>query len=104
MSERPPLVLTVYKRCPDHADRGGCDYWVPADMHGPDVGYGEWVRWEEDKRLTDAELAAEYWAACAVVERAIRGGSGFVIPLARERNTMERFATHPHYDEGTPDE
>lgn len=51
------------------------------------------------KRLTDAELAAEYWAACAVVERAIHGGSGFVIPLARERNTMERFATHPHYDE-----
>lgn len=55
-----------------------------------------------DKRLTDAELAAEFWKA---KERCMFVGafSGFSIrpdsPLAQQADVLRRFATLPHYDE-----
>lgn len=50
------------------------------------------------KRLTDAELAAEYWSAAAEAALELAGELDETdAPL--QAVTLRRFATHPHYDE-----
>ena len=57
------------------------------------------------KRLTDAELAAEYWFMDAVMaDQMARATSGYVAPrdvlsARADFEVIKRFATHPHYDE-----
>ncbi|GAP53841.1 hypothetical protein AHiyo6_04060 [Arthrobacter sp. Hiyo6] len=53
----------------------------------------------EKKRLTEAELAAEYWSAHAIHERAARGQSCIEYIAEAEVEVWTRFATLPHYDE-----
>lgn len=52
-----------------------------------------------DKRFSDGELAAEFWAAVADANRVMgnerRAGKSHAIKVA---NTLHRFATLPHYD------
>lgn len=56
-----------------------------------------------DKRLTDAELAAEYWKLTYGDEVARGWASDYAVIRRSEeqRQTMHRFATLPHYDEPT---
>jgi len=57
--------------------------------------------WAIDKRLTDAELAAETYKA----EAEFRAAAGYGYPAEiitecdRKRFTLEQFATLPHFDE-----
>lgn len=55
------------------------------------------------KRLTDPELAAEYWQACAVLSTVLNLNEEYDLhdQAAMYATTLERFATHPHYDEET---
>ena len=57
--------------------------------------------WSIDKRLTDAELAAEYHAQAVRVRRIEDGRPHRVAgPSAyRKLEALHRFATLPHYDE-----
>jgi len=50
----------------------------------------------KDVRFTDAELAAEYWAAA--LDADLMAPSRLVAITA----TMHRFATHPHFDQNQP--
>lgn len=52
--------------------------------------------WQIDKRLTDAELAAEFWASHGEANAAMTGNRRL---LFSRRATLARFATLPHYDE-----
>jgi hypothetical protein len=49
-----------------------------------------------EKRFTDAELAAEYWAAHGEANAAMTGNPRL---LFSKRQTIRRFATLPHHDE-----
>ena len=58
------------------------------------------------KRLTDAELAAEYWFMDAVMadQTARAASAGYVAPgdvlsARADFEVIKRFATRPHYDE-----
>ena len=50
------------------------------------------------KRLTDAELAAEVHRSVADMLRA-KGRPADLEPATDRLVTVNRFATHPHYDE-----
>ncbi|QDG65816.1 hypothetical protein NIBR502772_05945 [Pseudarthrobacter sp. NIBRBAC000502772] len=78
-------------------------------IHRPRYGYGidpyreQWKRERniiEAKRLTDAELAAEYWRSTWDAQSCYHDGSDEDITATRkEYEALERFATLPHYDE-----
>jgi hypothetical protein len=95
-----PLTLTVYPTWDDgfgnlYADKDNRQYPTRVDF--------EVLR----KRLTDAELAAEYWAArssAANRRHAVdMGATNFPGMSADEAEDLEkvmhRFATHPHHDQ-----
>ena len=77
----------------------------PRHPSAPDTYYinGAWAPaaiTAVDKRFTDAELAAEFWAATTDATRLIgnarKGGKSSAANVAM---TLHRFATLPHYDE-----
>ena len=74
------------------------------------ITYSDWQvdAWlVPDKRLTDAELAAEYWRASEIeaehrLHRLRYGnphGYNLTKKLLHEAHVLFRFATHPHHDE-----
>lgn len=82
--------------------------------HWGSFAYEDWftdraaeVKLRERKRLTDAELAAEYWCeekSLGDVRDWIKTSPGYKVlePVLLERVlTLHRFATLPHYDEVT---
>ena len=85
-----PLELTVYETDEEtglYVDPRGYTY-----AHEDVEQFGEW------KRLTEAELAAEYWRS----ERdlTIHGYDAMAyFYLTRECATLDRFASSPHYFE-----
>ncbi len=89
-----PLELKTYPRLREE----------PNPVHD---GWDAWRDWDNQirdeyliragKRFTDAELAAEYWSAHAVHERAARGQSCIEYIAEAEVEVWERFATLPHY-------
>jgi hypothetical protein len=91
-----PLELAIYP----HWEHNEICYANVEGLDSPiSVDY-----WIACKRLTDAELAAEFWKAkerCMFVS----AFSGMSIspdsPSAREAITLHRFATLPSYDEAT---
>lgn len=94
-----PLELNHYRRCDCGPD---CTVYVDARMEGPDIfeGFSPWhVTAKGDKRLTDPELAAEFWFA--------DGQLAYAMDLPSERMriryeryaTIKRFAERPHHDE-----
>ncbi|WP_284763422.1 hypothetical protein [Arthrobacter sp. efr-133-R2A-63] len=90
-----PLELTIFPpipECPPRSDFGyAYEDWADNRSIERELG--------AKKRLTDAELAAEYWSAHALWERAIRGQSFIELIFEREAEIWTRFATLPHYDE-----
>lgn len=95
-----PLELVAYRPC---GCDPSCEFYLNADWEGPDPGGGDpsILRWlNPAKRLTDAELAAEYWKAS---ER-VRSCAHPALKVQRANalaklQTLHRFAIHPHYDE-----
>ena len=97
-----PLELRIYPQtCTCTVDNEGCTF-IPMDclMHGVQVA--DWGG-QKKKRLTDAELAAEYWAPIfihfpdpTVWDRDFAGTSA---EMSRRSATLHRFATTPHYFE-----
>lgn len=64
-------------------------------------GFWEWRPYDTSKRLTDPELAAEVWRARWTVKIAKLEWPFILTEANLEKvRTIERFATHPHYDEG----
>ena len=94
-----PLELTVYPKL-ERPTRG--DQIIP---------YQEQWRAEQSQReqklLTDAELAAEYWHAsdqATYARSRVDAGLDNHLPLSADdyedlEKVMHRFATHPHHDE-----
>lgn len=94
-----PLELTIYEH------RRTCEccsgwYKLPGSLRV--VGPTEARRRAEAKRLTDSELAAEYFNAEALCRCIIMHDEGnSADALTREggiQYTLHRFATHDHYD------
>ena len=92
-----PLELTVHPR---RLVATGFVRWngdgTSTDLHVEEwLIDGEWVRgpFRTHKRLTDAELAAEYWQAFS----GVWDGHGKKARLRRE--VLKRFATTRSYDE-----
>lgn len=100
------LELVVYAKEPGR-------YGGEPRYHSPD---GLWAYpashvdgYAAEKRLTDAELAAEYYAALAHFERMgfneVSSGDDWDdatwVRIAKPMQTLHRFATLPHYDEPT---
>lgn len=55
----------------------------------------------ENKRLTDAECAAEYWRAFTIFNAVASGGiAGDPIAANHQLDVWHRFATTPHAFEG----
>lgn len=92
-----PLELVVYPPLECVGDR-------PKDRLKHEFAKGaEWKRGQA-KRLTDVELAAEYWSqqmeVVRAVDRAYPWGCSDEVDIETARIcTLERFATLPHYDE-----
>lgn len=96
-----PLELTVFKKEPGR-------YGREATYNSPD---GLWAYpashadgYAQRKRLTEAELAAEYYRACYLYESDLADNDGYDgMPETREHRRhsliLHRFATRPHYDE-----
>ena len=77
--------LTIYPKHPDAPDMyhiGGA--WTPACITAV------------EKRFTDTELAAEYWASHGEDNATITGNRRLTFT---RRQALRRFATLPHYDE-----
>lgn len=96
---KKPLELVIHEKVPGQYGREATynspdGFWAYPESHVD--GYAQ------DKRPTDAELAAEYWQAHAFHERAVRGQSCIELILEKEVGVVTRFATLPHYDEVTP--
>ena len=100
-----PLELKTY---PTAASRGyvaeGPGVFIRRDERGRRIG--SIPVGNTHKRLTDAELAAEYHSADAtvwIIQSASHAtgewDEGLVEATVQFRRTLERFATHPHYDE-----
>jgi hypothetical protein len=91
------------RRLPARRDRGDAVkemelIWYGAYKMGPDrrtrIFHGP------ERRLTDAELAAEHHAAVLAVYRArVHHDDADWPKRLGEMQAMYRFATHPHYDE-----
>ena len=69
-----------------------------ADAYRVGGFYSPYALVSQDKRFSDAELAAEYWSAQAVHERAARGQSCIAYIAEAEVEVWTRFATLPHFD------
>lgn len=86
---KPSLELTIYpkpERCRVYPE-------CPIEFH--EVG-----NWGPDKRLSDAEAAAEYWHYSRNLMQGQATSGKKSRPLLMERlATMRRFATLPNYDE-----
>jgi hypothetical protein len=89
MTEKKPLELTVYQECTncDELDRhyiadSGIYFWAAENR-------------AHEKRLTDTELAAEYWKqeSCVTTVEAMGGTPRRTLAALQ---TLERFATLPH--------
>jgi hypothetical protein len=104
------LELTVYPRRfveTGFARWNGDGTFTP--LHVPEWFInGEWNRFPrtEDKRLTDAELAAEYWLLSSRRQRMLGYHDGPDSETRKQARidedrmkVVERFATLPHYDE-----
>jgi hypothetical protein len=97
MSDPKPVELVVYRQARNF--KGELDPNVFAVN-----GFWTYRPYDAAKRLTDAELAAEYWMAFAALNVAlIDDGEDWRIPLNR-MNTLNGFATHDHYDEEQDDD
>lgn len=88
------MSLHIYER----GDKGG--YVAP---EGYSIPWIDVMYYIDSKRLTEAELAAEYWSAEHRLEQT-RGLGGRYTELLEEEDlnrvlTLHRFATNPHYDE-----
>ena len=92
-----PLELKVFPPIPE------CP-----QPHWGSFAYEDWftdraaeMKLRERKRLTDSELAAEYWELTYGSEVASGWASDYAIILQsnERRETMRRFATLPNYDE-----
>ncbi|UKA69543.1 hypothetical protein [Arthrobacter sp. FW306-06-A] len=86
-----PLELTVYPK-------------LERPLYGHQIeGYRQQVKAEsalkESKRLTDAELAAEWQQEQRHMAVAVICGQPDALTKARRADTLHRFATLPHYDE-----
>jgi hypothetical protein len=75
------VTLQIFRKHPD------------ADAYYVNGAYVPWAIIGREKRFSDAELAAEYYAAFfdLAVEFTRYGN-------AEPSKVLERFATHPHYD------
>lgn len=100
MTDRPPLVLTVYPPIPPAPKQGRIGTWQ----------FEQYVLWMDErlkeeaaaraKRLTDAELAAEWYAAqLEVIDAADDGDDVALYVYATRMAKLRRFALHGHYDE-----
>ena len=74
----------------------------PRHPSAPDTYYinGAWAPaaiTAVDKRFTDAELMAEYWAAHGEANATMTGNPRLIFS---RRQALRRFATLPHHDEG----
>ena len=79
-----PLDLRIHEKHPT----------LDAYRFGP--SYTPYAIVAVDKRFTDSELVAEYWAAHGEANAFMTGNQ----PLRFSRRaTLRRFATRPHYDE-----
>jgi hypothetical protein len=120
MSDRKPLELVVYPKVDRWVERRALigtrtfriqerGYELPTGVFEPDE-----VDLFFNKRLTDAELAAEYWNEQARAANALTGyaaasivgdqeGEGAYSDKHDEHHRrlviFRRFATHPHHDE-----
>ena len=58
------------------------------------------LRWPDDKHLTQAECAAEYWRSSYHLARPLAANTFVPTPewdrTQQEAATWHRFATHPH--------
>jgi len=82
-----PLDLQIFPKHPD------------ADAYYVNGSYTPWAIVGQDKRLTDAELAAQGWQAVAVGHLSARDGDIATVDRAvREAEVWERFAIHPNHD------
>lgn len=85
-----PLELHIYPKHPD------------ADAYRVGGYYSPYCLVSEDKRFTDAELAAEYWrqslAGCIHPVDSFRGYTGVEVrgPSSARIETLRRFASLPH--------
>jgi hypothetical protein len=111
-----PLELVIFERVTCHEDncvcRGDMQTWLNpitgAEVDRAPDGRPNPERWDyaDHKRLTDAELAAEYHSADAgvwVVQCASHASGEWddelIDATIRFRRILKRFATQPHYDE-----
>jgi hypothetical protein len=83
-----PLELTIYPKWNGYYR--GADELPIANTLAADS-------WSSAKRLTEPELAAEYWYA--IGRYATQSGIASAARWLEEARTMHRFATLPHYDE-----
>ena len=93
---KKPLELKVYPKLPpppSREDYGPYEYRLYAAAWDAWAG-PEYRIPENDKRLTDAELAAEFHAEAG------RFCCDMSHPNEARLDAIERFATHDHYDEG----
>jgi hypothetical protein len=88
------LELTIHAKVPCGME---CDCMVYEQPGDPGIGAVEsWVDdCAERKRLTDSELAAEYWRVSPCQFRAYTLPDGQRVEVS-ERSILERFATLPH--------
>lgn len=107
------LELTIYPfvdRWVDYTcDIGGRTVSGSSREYGYETPHGVWRGDEfEEKRLTDAELAAEYWRTGqdeayiteGIIWKGICDGWSTSESAALHRSyVIRRFATLPHYDE-----
>ena len=115
-----PLELTVYPPLAPDDELRWRDVSTGREGQPSDVPVPEWHHRQRSapparygKRLTDAELAAEYWRAnsigwCAEATQSFYDEfTGHIVSSDRMKHyvtVLDRFATHPHYDEETTDE
>ena len=87
---KPPLTLTVFEK---HAVPEPPTYRVGGS-------FTPYAIVATDKRFTDAELAAEWWASAWDADMyAPHLNDPHSARLTQFVDTLHRFATSPHYDE-----
>ena len=93
------LELVVYPR------RGRETYVIPPPRHS--LGAVAVDRLSQQKRLTEGELAADYYRTAWLHENSIAENDGYdgtaeTRAFRRQTLVIYRFATLPHYDEPLP--
>lgn len=101
MSKPLELVAFVPITCSD----GCCKEWIdPRNGRRRERNWldrcpnTERLDYDVTKRISDVELAAEYWAAAAEAALELAGELDETDAPLRAL-TLRRFATHPHHDE-----